>query len=90
MVAARTSPRLKSKARLLRHPHIHEVAIVGVPHERWGEAPHAFVPEAGASATEDELRQFARTNSHTSERRAGDVHARVAADGKGKFKLRLT
>jgi fatty-acyl-CoA synthase len=48
---------------MLRHPHIHEVAIVGVPHERWGEAPHAFVVlKAGASATEDELRQFARDN----------------------------
>jgi fatty-acyl-CoA synthase len=48
---------------MLRHPHIHEVAIVGVPHERWGEAPHAFVVlKAGATATEEELRQFARDN----------------------------
>ena len=48
---------------MLRHPHIHEVAIVGVPHERWGEAPHAFVVlKPGATATEDELRQFARDN----------------------------
>jgi fatty-acyl-CoA synthase len=28
---------------LLRHPAVQEVAIVGFPHERWGEAPHAFV-----------------------------------------------
>ena len=28
---------------LLRHPAVQEVAIVGLPHERWGEAPHAFV-----------------------------------------------
>src|SRR5436309_320887 len=27
---------------LLRHPAVQEVAIVGFPHERWGEAPHAF------------------------------------------------
>jgi len=48
---------------MLRHPRIHEVAIVGVPHERWGEAPHAFVVlKAGATATEEELRQFARDN----------------------------
>jgi fatty-acyl-CoA synthase len=48
---------------MLRHPHVHEVAIVGVPHERWGEAPHAFVVlKAGATATEEELRQFARDN----------------------------
>ena len=47
---------------LLRHPAIQEVAIVGLPHERWGEAPHAFVVlKAGAQATEDELREFARS-----------------------------
>ena len=46
---------------LLRHPAIQEVAIVGLPHERWGEAPHAFVVlRAGARATEEELREFAR------------------------------
>ena len=46
---------------LLRHPAIQEVAIVGLPHERWGEAPHAFVVlRAGARATEEELLEFAR------------------------------
>jgi fatty-acyl-CoA synthase len=48
---------------LLRHPAVQEVAIVGMPHEKWGEAPHAFVVlREGASATEAELRQFARDN----------------------------
>lgn len=48
---------------LLRHPAIQEVGVVGLPDERWGESPHAFVVlKAGASATEDELRQFARDN----------------------------
>ena len=38
---------------LLRHPAVQEVAIVGMPDERWGEAPHAFVVlKAGATATE--------------------------------------
>ena len=46
---------------LLRHPAVQEVAIVGLPDERWGEAPHAFVVlKSSATATEDELRQFAR------------------------------
>jgi fatty-acyl-CoA synthase len=48
---------------LLRHPAVQEVAIVGLPHERWGEAPHAFVVlKGGAEASEAELREFARAN----------------------------
>ena len=39
-------------------------AVVGMPDERWGEAPHAFVVlEAGATATETELRNYARDTS---------------------------
>ena len=46
---------------LLRHPPVREVAVVGLPHEKWGEAPHAFVVlEPGATLTEAELREFAR------------------------------
>ena len=48
---------------LLRHPAVQEVAIVGLAHERWGEAPHAFVVlKQGARADECELREFARAN----------------------------
>jgi fatty-acyl-CoA synthase len=47
---------------LLRHPAVQEVAIVGLRHDRWGEAPHAFVVlKAGARVAEDELLQFARS-----------------------------
>ncbi|HEY2145019.1 MAG TPA: acyl-CoA synthetase, partial [Steroidobacteraceae bacterium] len=46
---------------VLRHPAVLEVAVVGMPHATWGESPHAFVVlRAGASATEAELREFAR------------------------------
>jgi fatty-acyl-CoA synthase len=46
---------------LLRHPGVQEAAVVGLPHEKWGEAPHAFVVRcAGSRVTEDELRAFAR------------------------------
>ena len=46
---------------LLRHPSVQEVAIVGLPDEKWGEAPHAFIVlRAGTSATEPEIIAFAR------------------------------
>jgi fatty-acyl-CoA synthase len=46
---------------LLRHPAVAEVAIVGLPHEKWGEAPHAFVVlRDGEQAGEDELIAFSR------------------------------
>ncbi len=46
---------------MLRHPAVQEVAIVGMADEKWGEAPHAFVVlRPGASATEEELREFVR------------------------------
>ncbi len=48
---------------LQRHPAVQEVAIVGFPHERWGETPHAFVVlKEGSRADERELREFARAN----------------------------
>ena len=46
---------------LLRLPAIQEVAVVGMPDERWGESPHAFVVlKEGESATEEEVISFAR------------------------------
>ncbi|MDA0346791.1 MAG: long-chain-fatty-acid--CoA ligase [Verrucomicrobia bacterium] len=46
---------------LLHHPSVQEVAVVGMPHEQWGESPHAFVVlMGGATAEEEELRQFVR------------------------------
>jgi fatty-acyl-CoA synthase len=46
---------------LLRHPSVQEVAVVGMPHERWGESPHAFVIlRDGAKVTEEELKLHVR------------------------------
>jgi fatty-acyl-CoA synthase len=48
---------------LVTHPAVQEAAVVGIPHERWGEAPHAFVVlKSGTRVTEEELKEFARAN----------------------------
>jgi fatty-acyl-CoA synthase len=51
------------EAMLLRHEAIHECAVVGVPHEKWGESPHAFVVfKNGHTASAEALREFCRAH----------------------------
>ena len=52
---------IEVEAMLLRHEAVLEAAVVGMPHEKWGETPHAFVVlRPGARASESELAEFAR------------------------------
>jgi len=46
---------------LYAHPAVQEVAVVGVPHEKWGEVPKAFVKlKPDARCSDAELIAFAR------------------------------
>jgi acyl-CoA synthetase (AMP-forming)/AMP-acid ligase II len=50
------------EAVLLRHDDVFDVAVVGTPHERWGQQVTALVQRReGAEVDEDDLRSFART-----------------------------
>jgi fatty-acyl-CoA synthase len=40
-----------------------EAAVVGMPHEKWGEAPHAFIVVRRGRRRREELREFCRAAS---------------------------
>ncbi|AKP46919.1 long-chain-fatty-acid--CoA ligase [Bacillus smithii] len=47
---------------LYEHPAVLEAAVIAVPHEKWGETPHAFVvKKPNETVTEEELIEFSRS-----------------------------
>lgn len=59
---------------MIEHDAISEVAVIGVPHEKWGEAPLAVVVLAeGASETPDNLTGWVNARVGKQQRIAGIV-----------------
>jgi long-chain acyl-CoA synthetase len=52
---------LEVEAAVASHPAVDQVAVIGIPHDVWGEQVHAIVVlKPGAEATEDEIKEHAR------------------------------
>ena len=78
---------------LFQHPAVLECAVIGVPHEKWGETVKALVVlEAGAEATERELidhcRELIAHYKCPTTVEIRDELARTATGKLQKFKLR--
>ncbi len=78
---------------LFRHPKVGEVAVVGLPHEKWGEEVAAFIrPVSGAVIDAEELSAYMRASlAHHKTPRHWFVVEAFPLTGSGKiqkFKLR--
>jgi len=51
------------EAVIVTHPKVHEVAVIGVPHERWGETPRAVIvaTDPADPPTREEILEHCRT-----------------------------
>jgi fatty-acyl-CoA synthase len=72
---------------LMTHPAVLEVAVIGVPDEKWGERPKAFVvPRTGMTATEVELIEHVRSRiAHYKAPREVEIVSELPKTSTGKI-----
>ena len=72
---------------LSEHPEVSQVAAIGIPHERWGEAVHAIVVLVpGGQVSEDELLEFAAARLASFKKpRSIEIRDHLPISGTGKI-----
>ncbi|MGB5732707.1 MAG: alpha/beta fold hydrolase [Acidimicrobiia bacterium] len=61
---------------VVQHPDVREVAVFGVPHKRWGEAPVAVIMvKPGSTVTTDEIREWVNGRVEARYQKVSDVVA---------------
>lgn len=59
---------------VIRHPEVNQVAVIGVPHEKWGEVPvAAVVPAPGSELDPEELKKWVNARVDAKFQRIHDV-----------------
>jgi fatty-acyl-CoA synthase len=78
---------LEVEKTLCAHPAVYEVAVIPVPHDKWGEIPKAIVVlQPGIKATENELIEFCRSRlSHYKCPRSVEFLESLPKTGTGKI-----
>lgn len=56
------------EAVMVEHPEVSEVAVIGIPHEKWGETPYALVVPAAGADDELQTRLLQWTNENVGKR----------------------